>query len=258
MIRERVRKITHLAAFVLLAAPVAFPQETSDVKPPPYRGVTAFMDGIFVTPVPGAPLSAIVELQSTQLLADGSAVAKKSIAHIARDSQGRIYNERRQLVSPSFNGNPQLVSFHIFDAETRLNTFLNPVTHIARQTTLPAPANVGGANADSSVLARKPPAEGEDLGTEVMENVLVHGVRKSRTVPAAASGTGKAVVASDEYWYSEELHLNMLVRHEDPRSGQQTVTVTHVERSEPDEAMFRVPAGYTVVDENPEKQNSEN
>src|SRR5579872_3122000 len=70
--------------------------------PPPYRGVHTFMDGVFVTPVPNAPLSAVVEQESTQVLQDGNSVTRKTIAHIARDSQGRIYNERRLLMASSF------------------------------------------------------------------------------------------------------------------------------------------------------------
>jgi len=46
----------------------------------------------------------------------------------------------------------------------------------------------------------------------------------------------------------------VLVKHDDARSGQQTVTLTHVDRSEPDQAMFQVPAGYKVVDETPVSQ----
>jgi hypothetical protein len=252
MLEESIRKLACLAAFAALAAPLVLAQAASDLKPPQYRGVALFVDGIFVTPVPGAPLTAIVELQSAQILADGSIEVRKSIANVARDSQGRIYNERRQLVSPSFTGDPQLLSFHIFDPETRLNTFLNPWTHIARQTTWTAPAPVAEPKPSSPVSVRKSLVDGEDLGTEIMESVLVHGIRKTRTVPATDSGTGKAVVVADEYWYSDELHLNMLVKHDDPRSGQQTVTLTHVDRSEPDQAMFQVPAGYKVVDENPE------
>jgi len=253
MLQECFRKFVCLAAFAALAAPLVLPQEASDLKPPEYRGVAMFVDGIFVTPVPGAPLTAIVELQSTQMLADGSTEVRKSVANVARDSQGRIHNERRQLVGPSFTGNPQLLSIHIFDPETRLNTFLNPSTHIARQTTWSAPAPLVERKPSSPVSVRKSSlVDEEDLGTEIMEGVLVHGIRKTRTVPATASGTGKAVVVADEYWYSDELHLNVLVKHDDPRSGQQTVTLTHVDRSEPDQAMFQVPAGYKVVDENPE------
>jgi hypothetical protein len=91
------------------------------------------MEGVFVTPVPDAPLTAVAELQSTQLLADGSSETKKSVNHIARDSQGRIYNERREMVPESFAGTPPLVSFHIYDPTTKLNTFLDPYTHIAHQ-----------------------------------------------------------------------------------------------------------------------------
>jgi len=254
MLQRSIRNLACLAAFAGLAAPLGFSQHySSELMPPEYRGVNAIVDGVFVTPVPGAPMTAVVDVRSTQTLADGSILEKKSIANIARDSQGRIYNERRQLVSPSFTGKPQLLSFHIFDPETRLSTFVNPMTRVARQFALPAPANVGESNPDLLYASRRPSADGEDLGTQVMENVLVRGVRKTRTVPAAASGTGNPVVVTDEYWYSDELHLNMLVKHDDPRTGQQTVTVTRVDRSEPNESVFKVPAGYKLVDESPEK-----
>lgn len=62
------------------------------------------------------------------------------------------------------------------------------------------------------------------------------------------------MVVTDEIWYSDELHLNMLVKHDDPRTGQQTVTVTHVDRNEPNPAMFQIPADYKVVDETPPEQ----
>lgn len=258
MFQRSTRMIACLAAVAGLASPLCDSQEPPDLKPPQYRGVTAIVDGIFVTPVPGAPLTAIVEVESTQTLADGSTLARKSIANIARDSQGRIYNERRQLVSPPFSGQPALLSFHIFDPETRLSILVNPATKIARQFSLPAPAPAADSKPDSLYSADKPPADGEDLGTQVMENVVAHGVRKTRTVPATASGTGKPVIVTDEYWYSDELHLNMLVKHDDPRSGQQTVSVTRLVRTEPDESRFRVPAGYKLVDETPETRNRQN
>jgi hypothetical protein len=259
MFQGSIRTIACLAVVAGLAAPIGFSQQTtSELMPPQYRGVTAIVDGIFVTPVPGAPLTAIVEVQSTQVLADGSTLEKKSIANIARDSQGRIYNERRQLVSPTFNGQPQLLSFHIFDPETRVSTFVNPATRVARQFTLSMPIPAAESNPGSLSSSGKPPDDGEDLGMQMMESVLVHGFRKNRTVPAAASGTDKPVVVSDEYWYSDELHLNMLVKHDDPRTGQQSVSVTHLARTEPDDATFKVPAGYKIVDETPETQNPRN
>jgi hypothetical protein len=251
MLLKRIRRIACLASLTALASPVVFSQEGSTSKPPPTRGVAVLVSGVFVTPVPGVPLSAVVELQSTQVLIDGSTNVRKSFANIARDSQGRIYNERRQLVNPSFTGTPQIVSFHIFDPNTRLNTFLDPSTHLARQSAWhpPEPAEQTGG---SPVSTRDPLVQEKDLGTEIMDGLSVHGTLKTRTVPAAVSGTGRDVVVTDEIWYSDELHLNMLEKRDDPRTGKQTVTVTHVDRSEPNQAMFAVPAGYKVVDENPE------
>jgi hypothetical protein len=84
-----------------------------------------------------------------------------------------------------------------------------------------------------------------------MENVAVHGTRQTRTIPPAVTGTGKEIVVTDEYWYSDELHMNMLTKHTDPRSGVQVVAITQVNRNEPDPALFQMPAGYKVVDETP-------
>jgi hypothetical protein len=177
-----------------------------------------------------------VQLESKQTLPDGTTEVKKTINNIARDLQGRIYNERRKWMSPSVSGAPLLLSAHIYDPVTGLNTFLDPATRIARQTAR-FTREVG-----QEVVAA--PQEAKN-GTP--------GNRTTKTILAAESGTGKPVVVSDEYWYSEELHLNMLVKHTDPRTGEQTVTVTHVDRNEPSSTTFQIPAGYKVVDETPEK-----
>jgi hypothetical protein len=100
----------------------------------------------------------------------------------------------------------------------------------------------------------RPGIQEEDLGTQSMEGVVVRGLRRTRTLPAAYSGTGKQVLIVDEIWYSDELHLNMLVKHDDPRSGQQTVTITKLNRSEPAATTFEIPGDYKVVDETPPRQ----
>ena len=250
MVRKGNRNIACLAALAGLATSLGFSQDTSTLKPPPYPGVVR-MVGVFVTTVPGVPLTAVVELESTQTLADGSTYTKKTINNIARDLQGRIYNERRQWMDPTVAGPPKLLSFHIYDPLTRLNVFVDPETHLARN--VPRwPGPLADGEIGTAVPARNSIVTDEDLGTKSMENVSVHGVRRSTIVPATVSGTGKPVVVIDETWYSEELHLDMLIKHDDPRTGQQTVAVTHVDRNEPNPTMFQIPAGYKVVDETPE------
>jgi hypothetical protein len=240
-------KFSALLAFAILFSPTAFCQETAST-PPPYRGVEQQIGGVFVTPVPNVPFTATAEVESSQVLPDGSTEQKKTYNNIARDSAGRIYNERRTLVPPSFNGTPRIVSMHLYDPQNRLSTFMDPFTHIARETVLPMP------EVDPSRQVTSSSAQGEDLGSDTMENVEVHGTRKSKTIPAQFSGTGQAIVVTDEYWYSADLHLNMLVKHNDPRTGEQTVSVTHVNRAEPDQTMFQVPSGYKIVDETPVSQ----
>jgi hypothetical protein len=240
-------KFSSLLAFVILLSTTAFCQETVST-PPPYRGVEQHIAGVFVTPVPSVPFTATVEVESSQALSDGSTEQKKTCNNIARDSAGRIYNERRTLVPSSFNGTPRIVSMHLYDPQNRMSTFMDPSTHIARESILSKP------EVDPARQAANSSAQGEDLGSDTMENVQVHGTRKSKTIPAQFSGTGQTIVVIDEYWYSEDLHLNMLVKHNDPRTGEQTVTVTHVNRAEPDQAMFQVPSGYKIVDETPVSQ----
>jgi hypothetical protein len=43
----------------------------------------------------------------------------------------------------------------------------------------------------------------------------------------------------------------MLVKHDDPRTGQQTVTITKVDRSEPPAETFEIPGDYRIVDDTP-------
>jgi hypothetical protein len=230
------------------ALPLLLAQEPAGLHPPPYRGVATQMDGVFVTPVPGVPFSAIVRLETTQSLPDGTSATRKTTNAIARDSQGRIYNERRPLLPASFNGTPPVAASHIFDPQTRISTFLNPRTRLARQIVVPERPPTAPPPA---ALLNVPNFKQEDLGVDTIENVAVHGMRQTRTIPPAATGAAAAVAVTDEYWYSDDLHMNMLTKHSDPRTGMQVVTITQVNRAEPDAAMFQVPAGYKVVDENP-------
>jgi hypothetical protein len=87
-------------------------------------------------------------------------------------------------------------------------------------------------------------AKNEDLGIQEIEGVRAHGIRESQTIPAESSGTGKEVTVTDEYWYSEDLRINLMIKHSDPRRGTVTMTVAQVSRTEPDPALFEIPEGY--------------
>lgn len=256
MIRIRTLMVIAVLASCCVALDVATAQDKTMPHLPAADG------GVFVTPVPGAPFSAEVVRVMTQVLRDGSSFQRKTAATIARDSQGRIRNERHEVLPATSTRKPTLLSIHIYDPETRMSTLLNPQTHIARQMTLPNPPSTEppgnwwmhavGAQSSSANL------EIQDLGSSVMEGMDVHGFRKIVKVAAKSSGTDRPVVVTDEVWYSDELHINLITKHNDPRTDQSTITVSQINPNEPDAELFAIPSDYKLVDVTPPETESAN
>jgi hypothetical protein len=88
-----------------------------------------------------------------------------------------------------------------------------------------------------------------------MAGLSAHRVRETQTIPAETIGTGKEIVITDEYWYTEDLRINLVIKHNDPRSGSVAMTVTQVTLSEPDPALFRIPDDYTPPDLDKQRNN---
>ena len=234
-----------LFALILLvpAAVVISAQQAGENLPPRYPGTNTRVPGVFITPIAGEPFSASVEVQTEVVATDGTWSTRHTLNQIARDSAGRIHNERRLLVPESFRGEPRVLEVHIFDPQKLTNVFYDPMTHIATQRLLSV--------VPKEVNAARPGAKVEDLGIQTLSGIETKGLRYSFTVPGQVSGTGQPVEITDEYWYSEELHLNILVRHHDPRTGLQTVAITTINREEPSPALFEIPDGYKIVDVTP-------
>jgi hypothetical protein len=212
-------------------------------------------EGIFVTPIAGLPLSATVTIEVKRELNDGSVWQSRATSRIARDSRGHIRNEAHAFVPVGLDRESALISVHLYDPQTRLNTFLNPQTHIARQRILShEPAAVPPANWAQLDQRFRPSTnvELEDLGTQTMEGFYVHGYRRKNTYDARSTGTGRSIVVTDEYWYAEDIRLNLLEKHNDRRKGEFTTTVTNINRTEPTGELFVVPPSYKVVDVTPE------
>ena len=89
----------------------------------------------------------------------------------------------------------------------------------------------------------------EELGTQNIEGVEAEGSRTITTIPAGAIGNERAIEITYEKWYSRELQLVVLSKHNDPRFGEQTYRLTNINRSEPDPSLFTPPQGYKMVTE---------
>ncbi len=234
---------------VFLALPALGGAQTSQPMPRDYRGVQTVIGGIFVTPVPNAPFLADVEVVSHTKATDGAEHVVTTKEHIARQSSGRIYNERRVFVPTGFKGTPRLLGFLIYDPSSRLSIRVDPMQHLAREVTLRAPLETPEASRAPGQQPKLPGITQTDLGTQQMNGLELQGIRKQRTIPAELSGTGKPVVITDDYWYSPDLAIYVTIRHDDPRTGEQLVAVTNIERHEPSAEIFVVPPEYKLVDE---------
>ena len=202
---------------------------------------------IFVTPIPANPFTATVNVERSFVQKDGQIVNLKTAREIGRDGHGRIFNETRTLVPAASNESPQAVGVHIYDPETRVTIMVNDRQHTFRKGTVnrppeAVPPSFLSASSGLNTLPQNQFTKEEDLGNKVIEGLSVHGVRQSQTI--SAENGGKSVVITDEYWYSEDLRINLVLKHNDPRTSGVTMTVTGIKRSEPNPARFEIPAGY--------------
>jgi hypothetical protein len=124
-------------------------------------------------------------------------------------------------------------------------------------TVLAVPAVGGGiGSAGGGVLRTSPDAArprpnitSEDLGSKTIDGVLVYGTRRTIVIPEGEQGNDRPMTTTDEEWVSKDLHLTVLSTRYNPASGTSTTRIANLSSSEPDPALFIVPAGYTVMDE---------
>jgi hypothetical protein len=88
----------------------------------------------------------------------------------------------------------------------------------------------------------------KDLGTRDIDGLKAEGKVRSYEIPAGAMGNRNPIVVADETWTSPELHVTLLSKHSDPRSGDSVYRLAGIKRDDPAAALFTVPSDYTVKD----------
>jgi hypothetical protein len=168
--------------------------------------------------VTGAPYSADQVQEYTRTLDNGKLTTVTNvIGHFFRDSQGRTRTESALKSSPTW----RVEILDPLDGVAYVLDDKNKVAHRVRtQGTAP--------------LRYAPPhATIENLGTQVIEGVLAEGTRTTTSA------------LTIETWDSVELKVNVLTKS----SNGYTSKVVNLKRADPDPALFRPPADYTVVDQ---------
>jgi hypothetical protein len=219
------------------AAPSANP--AVQVAPPPDHADQNY--AMLIPSIAGFPFSATAVTEATSdLYDDDDDPTLRTIALMARDARGRTHNEIRRLMPESFHGSPQILEIRLYDPETHMRTLVDPPHRIARQQLLPV---------ESGPAAFPPgfPVQVKDLGTTIMNGFSARGVHRTVTIPKSESGTGKPIEINREEWYSDDLHMYLLMNSSNPRVGTLTVGISNLKRAEPPASMFQIPAGYKIV-----------
>ncbi len=217
-------------------------------------GVRQTLESIFIPPMANAPFTCTLQTEWVQAMADGGTLTLVNRRKIARQSNGRFYQERWVLVPK--NGQVPSQMSHIQIADPISHTLLTCTmgTNVCRL------ENYGGevtATYKPSAPVSGPLPNGagnvttEALGENVFEGVSSMGTRVMRTINPLAMGNDKTLTITREFWFSPALGINLVSKISDPRFGSQNFTVTELTQGEPDPQLFETPKGYTVKDERP-------
>jgi hypothetical protein len=229
--------------------------------------------------VKSQPYQAQAVTEVKQTLADGSHITQTTTATVARDSDGRTVRiQKLGAMGPwkSASGSSQADAptlTIIFDPVAQTHTDYtsdNKTAHVLPMPPLAAkkwaraasdgfqmiaaapggggPSNMTFAYRDRGVAGDAPGADAktESLGDKAIDGIPVTGTKTTNTIPAGTIGNDKDLVITRETWYSPDLKMVLQSTQIDPRFGETTYSLTNVQRSEPDSALFQVPAGYTV------------
>ncbi|HEU0174801.1 MAG TPA: hypothetical protein VFV58_11100 [Blastocatellia bacterium] len=201
--------------------------------------------------VKGAPYSATAVTESVQTLSNGARITHKSTASIYRDSEGRT---RREVTLDSIGpfataGEPAQLIF-INDPVAGVHYILDQRNHTARKMTAPTE--------DGNKPQRRPPHEKapaesktESLGKQAIEGVEAEGVRSVITIPEGRIGNDRPLEITSERWDSAELQTVVMSKHNDPRFGESVYRLTNINRAEPAQTLFEVPADYKLEEGRP-------
>lgn len=230
--------------------------------------------------VKNQPYQAQAVTEVKQTLADGSHIDQTTTATVARDSDGRTVRIQKLSTmgpwksssnSSQANG-PTLTS--IFDPVAQTHTDFTSDSKVAHVLPMPTPP-AGGAKGqvagfamavsdsgpreagpvafavqghfDAAEAGTNPNVKTESLGAKTIESTPVTGTKTTNTIPAGTIGNDKDILVTRETWYSSDLKLVIQSTQTDPRFGETTYSLTNIQRSEPDSALFQPPSDYTIV-----------
>src|ERR1700723_855476 len=93
-------------------------------------GVREVLESIVIPPIPHSPFSATLATEAVKYAADGTTMTFVNERHIARDTQGRIYEERWFLVPKNGNMQSKMNWIQLIDPKQRTLYNCSPAKHM--------------------------------------------------------------------------------------------------------------------------------
>lgn len=250
------------AAFVILLAaifPIAiFSQDSAPKSPARIQtqdgGTRQVLESIVIPPMANSPFTATLHTEWVRGGAGNGTITLVNNRRIARNSNGRIYQERWLLVPK--NGKDQsrmnAVQFSDPSEHTLYTCWMLTSDKVCRITTyLPTTSTV--YNMEGPPAGPLPNGDGtttrEDLGHRWLVSIDTVGTKVNTVLKPGVFGNDEEVTLSREFWYSAQLGIDLLSTRSDPRFGTQTFTITDISLAEPDPHLFDIPEGFKVVDQ---------
>jgi hypothetical protein len=216
-----------------------------------------------------------------QTLADGTTITSETRDIEALDSHGRSLLTK-SVPLPGHAANEQDLQTTVYDPVGRTDGRWDSLTKTAKITKFPpederhgcwttdsgsykvnygsarqsAPANnpdrMTGSTTLSVLTNTSSTLNGtveEDLGTDVIQGVEVHGVRRTSTIPAGKIGNDRPIVTTNEIWTAPSLGIALRLVSDNPTSGKSTHEVVSLTVGDPDPSVFQPPEDYKVTEE---------
>jgi hypothetical protein len=115
---------------------------------------------------------------------------------------------------------------------------------------IPTPDS-GGSRTDETILSSNTAgATIVPLGTRIVAGMTATGTRTTRTMTPGTMGNDRPIVFISDTWTSAELKVAVLTATDDGQEGHSTMKLENIVRSEPSAALFQIPPGYTVKQNN--------
>ncbi len=240
-----------LASVSLLAFVLPLAAQQLGVHAPDFGTVRETTTSIDIPAIPNAPFSATVVTKWVHIQSDGNQTITFNHRLVARDSSGRVFQERRFFTPTGDVQQTQISELDYQDPNRRQLTICKPnalacdqYDNVTRNTA--TPANI--AQPVSVTYPNGITQQNENLGENTLEGQTCTGTRETTVFPAGFAGSQKPTTVVRELWYSPQLGVNLLTHRIDPRgSSDITFTVTKIQLNEPDPALFTPPNNFTIT-----------